>query len=83
MCVAKVKNIALQSELFLRAWRYGAGFAVRHHYLSLCTATFPTMSLVNALILPMPHGARSRYSNNAVTLIEQSAKKLITIEVFN
>jgi len=58
MCVVKVTNIALQSELFLRAWRYGAGFAIRHYlpdYLSLCAATFSAMSLVHALILPMPH----------------------------
>jgi len=43
MCAAKVSNIALQSELFLRAWHYGAGFAVRHYlpdHLSLCGATF-------------------------------------------
>jgi len=55
MFVAKVTNIALQSELFLRAWCYGAGFAIRHYlpdYLSLCGATFPTMSLVHTL---MPH----------------------------
>jgi len=55
---SKVTNIAFQSELFLRAWRYGAGLAIRHYlpdYLSLCAATFPTMSLVHALILPMPH----------------------------
>jgi len=58
MRVVKVTNIALQSELFLRAWHYGAGFAIRHYlpdYLSLCAATFPTMSLVHALILPMPY----------------------------
>jgi len=58
MRAAKVTNIALQSELFLRAWRYGAGFTVRRYlpdYLSLCAATFPTMSLVHTLILPMPH----------------------------
>ena len=58
MCVAKVTNIALYSELFLCAWHYGAGFAVRHYlpdYLSLCAANFPTMSLFHTLILPMPH----------------------------
>ena len=52
MRVAQVANLTLQSELFLRAWRYGAGFAVRHYlpdYLSLCGATFPTRSLVYAL----------------------------------
>ena len=32
MRVAQVTNLALQSELFLRAWRYGAGFAVRHYH---------------------------------------------------
>ena len=54
----QVTNIALQSELFLRASRYGAGFAIRHYlpdYLSLSAATFPAMSLVHTLILPMPH----------------------------
>jgi len=59
MCAVKVINIAFQSELFLCAWRYGAGFAIRHYlpdYLSLlCGATFPTMFLVYMLILPMPH----------------------------
>ena len=58
MRVAKVTNLALQSELFLRAWRYGAGFAVRHYlpdYLSLCGATFPTRSLVHALFQPTSH----------------------------
>ena len=58
MRVAQVTNLALQSELFLSAWRYGAGFAVRRYlpdYLSLCGATFPTRSLVHALILPMSH----------------------------
>ena len=58
MRVAQVTNLALQSELFLHAWHYGAGFAVRHYlsdYLSLCGATFPTRSLVHALILPMSY----------------------------
>ena len=58
MCVAKVTNISLRSELLLCAWRYGAGFTVRHYlpdYLSLCGATFPTIPLVHALILPMQH----------------------------
>ena len=56
MRVAQVTNLALQSEFFLHAWHYGAGFAVRHSdYLSLCGATFPTSSLVHALILPMSH----------------------------
>ena len=58
MHVARITNLVLQSELFLRTWRYGAGFAVRHYlpdYLSLCGATFPTSSLVHVLILPMPH----------------------------
>jgi len=57
LCVAKVTNIALQSELFLHTWHCGAGFAIRHcfpDYLSLCKATFPTMSLDHVLILPMP-----------------------------
>ena len=55
MHVSQVTNLALQSELFLRAWRYGAGFTVRHYlpdYLSLCGATFSTSSLVYTLILP-------------------------------
>ena len=58
MRVVQVTYLALQSELFLRAWSYEAGFAVRHYlrdYLSLCGATFPTRSLVHALILPMSH----------------------------
>ena len=64
MCVAQITNLALQSELFLRAWRYGAGFAVRHYlpdYLSLCGAAFPTRSLVYALILPMSHKDLKRF----------------------
>ena len=58
MHVAQVTNLALQCELFFRAWHYGAGFAVRHYlpdYLSLCGATFPTSSLVHTLILPMSY----------------------------
>ena len=58
MHVVQVTHLAFQSELFLGAWRYEAGFAVRHYlpdYLSLCGATFPTRSLVHALILPMSH----------------------------
>ena len=58
MRVVQVTNLALQTELFLSAWRYGAGFTVRHYlpdYLSLCGATFPTRSLVHTLILPMSH----------------------------
>ena len=58
MRVVQVTHLALQSELFLGAWRYEAGFTVRHYlpdYLSLCGATFPTRSLVHALILPMSH----------------------------
>ena len=64
MRVAQVTNLALQSELFLSAWRYGAGFAVRHYlpdYLSLCGATFPIKSLVHALILPMSHKDLKRF----------------------
>ena len=56
--VVQVTHLALQSELFLCAWRYEAGFTVRHYlpdYLSLCGATFPTRSLVHALMLPMSH----------------------------
>ena len=55
MCVSQVTDLALQSELFLHAWRYGAGLTFRHYlpdYLPLCGATFPTRSLVHALLLP-------------------------------
>jgi len=58
MCVAKVTDLVLQSELFLHAWCYGAGFAVTHYLprsLSLCGATFSTRPLVHTLILPMSH----------------------------
>ena len=64
MRVAQVTNLALQSEPFFRTWRYGAGFAVRHYlpdYLSLCGATFPTRSLVHALILPTSHKDLKRF----------------------
>jgi len=58
MCVVKVTKISHRCELLLCAWRYEAGFTVRHYlpdFLSLCGVTFPTMPLVHALILPMPH----------------------------
>ena len=54
----QVTNLALQSELFLRSWHYGAEFAVSHYlpdYLSSCRATFSIRSLVHALILPTSH----------------------------
>ena len=43
MHVVQVTNLALQSELFLRTWCYGAEFAVRHYLpdnLPLCGVTF-------------------------------------------
>ena len=64
MRVAQVTNLALQSELFFHTWHYGAGFTVRHYlpdYISLCEATFPTKSLVHALILPMLHKDLKRF----------------------
>ena len=52
MCVVKVTNSVLQSELLLHAWRYGTGFTVRHSLpddRSLCRATFTPTTLVHAL----------------------------------
>ena len=70
MQVAQVTNLALQSELFLRAWCYGTGFTVRHYlpdYLSLCGATFSTSSLVHVLILPMSHKDLKRVFEKSAT----------------
>ena len=51
MRVMQVTDLTLQSKLFLRTWRYGATFAVRHYlpdYLPLCRAPFPIRSLVRS-----------------------------------
>ena len=63
MRAAQVTSLVLQSELFLltlflRAWHYGTGFAIRHYlpdYPPLCGATFLIRYLVHMLSLPMSH----------------------------